>query len=331
MGPILRQAIVYLALTSGIPPAAAITPADAPVRRLAAEDVTSRDARPDEAWLGLAAALAYDAERVYAVDAEDCAVKVFTKSGRFEAVIGRSGHGSGEFSFPSGVAVLGGRLFVADKLNRRIQVLDLSGRFLRSFALPFAPDRVLVLAADRLVVTRRPSGRPAGERILHFLSASGEPLREELVARTGGDPVLDAFLNMVLVSPGPRGDLFVIFKCQERAVLHYGPDGGLAGRVPVDRRYGSKAVSLQVRGGRRTVEAFCWESAQDRGRIFLLAPEYTDGGDIGPGDRVYVIDTAGRLEARIELPARVSRLAVEGDRIFAVDLAGELRVFRVAR
>jgi len=42
MGPILRQAIVYLALTSGIPPAAAITPADAPGRRLAAEDVTSR-------------------------------------------------------------------------------------------------------------------------------------------------------------------------------------------------------------------------------------------------------------------------------------------------
>ncbi len=213
-------------------------PGRSPVRRLAAEDVTSRAARPDEASLGLAAALAFDAERVYAADAEDCAVKVFRKSGRFEAALGRSGHGPGEFSFPSGVAVLGGRLFVADKLNRRIQVLDLSGRFLRSFALPFAPDRVLVLAADRLLVTRRPSSRPAGEKILHFFSASGEPLRQELVARAAGDPVLDAFLNMVLVNPGPRGDLFVVFKCQERAVLHYGPDGGLDERVAVDPRYG---------------------------------------------------------------------------------------------
>ena len=331
MSPLWRQALFYLALTSGIPPAAAAAPAGSPVRRLAAEDVTSRAARPDEASLGLAAALAFDAERVYAADAEDCAVKVFRKSGRFEAALGRSGHGPGEFSFPSGVAVLGGRLFVADKLNRRIQVLDLSGRFLRSFALPFAPDRVIVLAADRLLVTRRPSSRPAGEKLLHFFSASGDPLRQELVARAAGDPVLDAFLNMALVNPGPRGDLFVVFKCGERAVLHYGPAGGLDERIAVDPRYGSRALSLPVRNGRRTVEAFCWESAQDGGRLFLLAPEYTDGGDIGPGDKVYVLDAAGRLEARIDLPARVSRLAVEGERIYAVDLAGEFRVFRVAR
>jgi DNA-binding beta-propeller fold protein YncE len=331
MSPVWKQALVYLALTSGIPPAAAVAAAEAPVRRFVAEDVTGRSGRPDAACLIMAAAIAFDAGRVYVADAEDCAVKVFSKTGRFEATIGRKGQGPGEFSFPSGVSVLGTRLFVADKLNRRIQVVDVSGRFVRSFDVPFAPDRVFVLAADVVLVTYHPGGRSAGEKMLHLYSATGEPLRQELAARFTGDPVFDVFLNMFVVNPGSRGDFFVIFKSQEKAILHYARDASLLARIPVDRRYDLKALPLPVRGARKTIEAFCWDSAHDRGRFYLLAPEYTETGDIGPGDKVFVFDAAGHLEARVDLPARMTRLAVDGDRIYAVDREGEFKVLRIAR
>jgi hypothetical protein len=331
VSPVWKQALAYLALASGLPPAAVFASVEAPVRRYAAEDVTWRGEKPDAAYLALAAALTFDADRVYVADAEDCAVKVFSKTGRLEAVIGRKGQAPGEFSFPSGVSVLGGRLFVADKLNRRIQVLDVSGRHIRSFTVPFAPDRVFVLAADRLLVTHHATGRLKAEKMIHILSGMGKLLREELPARITSDPVFDAFSNMFLVHPGPQGDFFVIFKCQERSILHYGRDASLVARIPVDRRYGLKALTLPVAGPRKTLEAFCWESAYDGGRFYVLAPEYTETNDLGPGDKVFVFDGTGRLEARVDLPAQVTRLAVEGGRIFAIDRAGELRVLRIAR
>ena len=331
MSRVWRQALVYLAFLSGISPAAATAPAESPVRRFAAQDLNGRPGQPDAALLIAAASLTFDADHVFVADAEDHDIKVFSKAGRFEGAIGRRGQGPGEFSFPSGVSVLGGRVFVADKLNRRIQVLDLSGRFVRTFSVPFAPDKVLVLGADRLLVTRNPSGRPGPESMLYLYGCAGEPLRQELVARDTGQPVVDAFLNMFVVQPGAQGDFFVVFKSQERTVLHYGRDGSLLARIPVDSRYGLKAVSLPLRPTRKTIEAFCWDFAQDRGRFYLLAPEYTETNDIGPGDKVFVLDAAGRLEARVDLPARVTRLAVDGDRIYAVDRSGELRVFGVVR
>lgn len=329
--PVWKQALVLLALTAGISPSAAAARADGSIKRFVAEDTTPRGDRPDAACLVLAAALAYDADHIYVADAEDCAVKVFSKRGGFVRAIGRKGRGPGEFSFPSGVSVLGGRLTVADKLNHRLQVLDAAGRHVRSLALPFAPDRVLVLAVDRWLVTRNASGRSGPEKMLYLIGEGGERLREELTARVTGDPVVDAFRNMFVVNPGPHGDFFVVWKIQDRSILHYGRDGALIERIAVDGRYGFKPFSLEIRGSRRLLEAFCWECAADRGRFYLLPPEDTEDGDLGPGDKLFVLDAAGRLEARIDLPCRVVRLAVDGDRIYAVDRASELRVFRVRR
>jgi len=331
MMPIWKQALVFLALSAGISPSAAAAPADRSVKRFVAEDAAPGGGKPDAACLIMAVALAYDADHIYVVDAEDCAVKVFSKNGGFVRAFGRKGRGPGEFSFPSGVSVLGGRLFVADKLNHRLQVFDTAGRHVRTFALPFAPDRVLVLAADRWLVTRNASGRNGPEKMLYLLGGGGELLREELTPRSTGDPVVDAFRNMFVVNPGLSGDFFVVWKSQDRSILHYGKDGALVERISVDGRYAFKSFSLTVRGTRKAIEAFCWECAADRGRFYLLPPEDTDDGDLGPGDKLFVLDGGGRLEARIDLPCRVVRLAVDGDRIYAVDRESELRIFRIRR
>jgi hypothetical protein len=329
MNLIWKQALILLALASGIPPSEVAARGDSPIRRYVAEAVALEGTQSDDACLVLAVSLAFDADRIYVADAQDNAVKIFTKKGRFEAAIGRKGGGPGEFSFPSGVAVLGGRIYVADKFNHRVQVLEAPGRYLRSFGVPFAPDKIFVLGADRILVTNNGTGRSGTEKLLHLFNGKGDLLREELPAYFSGDPVFDAFRNMFLVNPGPVGDFFVVYRSGERSILHYGRDAALLGRIPVDARYARKSLPLPVKGGQKVVEAFCWDCAYDRGRFYLLAPAFTPEGDLGPGDQVFVFDGAGRLEARIDLPVRVTRLAVDGGRIYAVDRTSELRVFRV--
>ena len=55
----------------------------------------------------------------------------FTKDGKLIKTIGRKGSGPGEFDAPHGLAIDSkGRLFVADRGNNRVQILDQDGKFI---------------------------------------------------------------------------------------------------------------------------------------------------------------------------------------------------------
>ena len=49
---------------------------------------------------------------------------------------GEAGDGPGQFSDPTGIAIAGGEVFVADARNGRIQVFDRDGNFKRQFGKP---------------------------------------------------------------------------------------------------------------------------------------------------------------------------------------------------
>jgi hypothetical protein len=58
----------------------------------------------------------------------------FDKTGKFIKIIGKAGAGPGEFSIPHALAFDSrGRLFVADRGNVRIQILDQEGKFLEEW------------------------------------------------------------------------------------------------------------------------------------------------------------------------------------------------------
>lgn len=79
--------------------------------------------------------LALDAAggRLYVADTHGHDIKVFGLDGRLLATLGRRGDGPGEFSYPTHLAFARGRLYVADTMNARVQVLDAAtGRPLRS-------------------------------------------------------------------------------------------------------------------------------------------------------------------------------------------------------
>lgn len=305
--------------------------ADAAVARWKAREIAGPANTADEAVLGRPLALAPDGARLLVADAQDCAVKAFGLDGAFLGSFGRKGAGPGELDFPSGVSVAGGRAFVADKLNSRIQVFDRDGRAVEGFPVPFLPDKVLALADEALLVTRNPTGTRKGETLLHVFDSGGRLLWRGLEGRFSGDPTYDAFLNMVLVSPAGDGDFFVVPRCDGRTVLRYAATGELRARIEVDGRHASRPIDLPFKSGKKRLEGFCWAAASDEDFLYLAAPEPVDGRDLGPGRRLSVVDGGGRLRAVVDLPRPVHRFVVEGDRILAIDDEGELRVFEIVR
>jgi hypothetical protein len=300
-------------------------------RRPAREIPVPKDT-PDEAVLGRPLALALDGDRLYIADALDCAVKIFSTQGRYLESVGRKGQGPGELSFPSGVCVSGGTIAVADKLNSRIQIFNREGKAAGGFKLPFAPDRILALDGERFLVTSNPTGRRAGERLLHIYDREGGIVWEGLEARTSSDPIKDAFANMILVCGGTGGDFYVIFRSGERTIRRYEALGDLAGAIDVDPSYAFRNVETPDAGrGRLKLAGFCWAAAFDGDLFYLSPPEIVDGKDLGPGRTVALIDPRGRLRSIVELPCAVHRFLVAGDRIFAIDDEGNLRIFEVGR
>jgi len=285
----------------------------------------------DEACLGRPIALALDADHLYIVDAQDCAVKIFSKDGEFLRVVGRKGRGPGELSFPSGVSVIGGRLYVADKFNYRVQAFDRAGEPCGGFSTPFAPDKAWALTGETLLVTSNPTGRLAAEKMLHIYDAGGRLRWEGLEARASSDPVFDAFRNMILVCPGEGGDFFVVFRSGERSILHFAGSGALVGKISVDERYAFQPMNMPFRGPKKRLLGFCWAAAWDRGFFYISAPAPVEGKDLGPGRLLSVVDREGRLTASIELPCPVHRFVVEGARVYAIDDDGGLRIFEVVR
>jgi hypothetical protein len=318
-------------LMGTVPRNSALSLFDLSVPHLKAVEIPLPSNPEDEAVLGRPVAMTLGPDGLYIADALDCAIKVFSGEGRFLRSFGRKGDGPGELNFPSGVAAAGDAIVVADKLNFRIQIFDGEGRPRGGFKLPFAPDRILTLGPDRLLVTANPTGRKKGEKLLHILDLAGRSVWRGLEARTSSDPVFDAFRNMILVCRGEAGDFYVVFRSGERSISHFSGSGGLLGTVAVDERHAFKTMDLT--SGRRTVRlaGFCWSAARDRGRFYLSAPEVVSGRDLGPGRTVSVVDALGRLQAAVELPCPIHRFLVADGRLFAVDDESALRIFEVGR
>lgn len=64
---------------------------------------------------------------LYVADTYAHEIKVFHPDGRLERTIGERGEAPGEFNFPTHIAVAGGKLYVTDTMNSRVQILSLDG------------------------------------------------------------------------------------------------------------------------------------------------------------------------------------------------------------
>lgn len=275
-------------------------------------------------------ALVHDESRVFVLDMDDHDIKVFSRTGVFEHKIGRKGQGPGEFHLPSGLDILGGRLYVADSVNRRVQVVDIKGGYISGFRVTFSPHRVLALGPDRIVVMSLPSGRDGQEKILHGFDGKGQALWEAADSFFSRDSVYDLLRNRWFILRAPGEEFFLVPGADGRHIRCLDAEGTLLSEIEVSGKYVSQEVEIPAgEGKKKTIRTFCWNCASDRERLFLLVPERTDDGDLGPGKTIAVIDRAGGLEATIEVPERLTRIAVDGNTIFSIDVDSGLRIFRL--
>ena len=77
----------------------------------------------------------------------------FSKDGKFIKSWGKKGTGPGEFSVPHAVALDSrGRVFVADRGNKRIQIFDQDGRYLEEWTQFGRPSGLLITPDDTIYV-----------------------------------------------------------------------------------------------------------------------------------------------------------------------------------
>jgi hypothetical protein len=297
---------------------------------LTVREVPAR-ARDSAPFLARPVAIVCDRDGIFVLDSGDADIKVFARDGSFRRSIGRRGSGPGEFRMPGDLDVLGGRIYVADCGNRRVQVLSGEGSYLEGFGLKRMPWRVLALDEDRIVVVHLPSGLSGPEKMVTCYHRNGVEAWRAADAVVSGDSVFDALRNQVLLSRSPGGGFWLVNCFDDRLIRHIGGQGALtAAASPSEADLPFRDISVPTaKGRRRTVRGFCRSCAEAGGRLFLLLPDYTEDRDLGPGRSIAVLSGGGRVEAIIDLPERLSRIAVDGDTIYAIDPEPRLRILKV--
>ncbi len=127
-------------------------------------------------------------------------VAKFDRSGKFLHAWGSKGEGEGQFNLPHAVRVDSkGHVYVADRENKRVQVFDAGGKFLRSAARGVAPYGLFITADDTLFVADGVS-----HRVLKLA-----PDGRELASWGGGGREPGKFLLPHAVCVGPDGSVYV--------------------------------------------------------------------------------------------------------------------------
>jgi hypothetical protein len=138
----------------------------------------------------------------------------YSADGRFIRSYGRLGSGPGEFRTPHDLAIEGGRLYVADRGNHRIQILDLEGNYLGEWKQYGRPSGValrggLIYVADSESNGVAPNpgwqrgiriGEAASGRVLYRIP---DPLEMKGTSAAEGVAV-DAMGNVYGGEVGPR-------------------------------------------------------------------------------------------------------------------------------
>lgn len=144
----------------------------------------------------------------------------FARDGRFLKIIGKTGSGPGEFLEPHALAIDSrGRLFVADRYNNRVQVLDQDGRFIAEWKQFGRPSGVYIDSHDMLYVADsesnekvHPGGWKRGIRIgratdgiVTAFIPDPEPNSDTVATSAAEGVATDRDGNVYGAEVGPRG------------------------------------------------------------------------------------------------------------------------------
>ena len=163
----------------------------------------------------------------------------FSPTGELLASWGEPGTGPGQFNLPHSIAVdRGGRVFVADRENSRIQIFSSNGEFLTSWDWVNRPDDLFIDQQENLYIAELGWTVPVPDR-LHFPWSKHAPVGHAPIARVticdldgniqtqigGNNPLLPGnFIVPHGIWADSRGDFYVgeVVKASG-AIDHFAP------------------------------------------------------------------------------------------------------------
>jgi hypothetical protein len=297
------------------------------VRELALENPGA-----DTLYFARPAAIGHDDENLYILDSIDSEIHVFSKSGAFRYAIGKKGQGPAEFDGPNNFSLYGGKIYVSDAGNRRIQILDIKGKYLGGFKVTSFPMKVLALDENAVVVSHLPAALPGDaakeENLVRCFTPDGDYVWEAVRSLSNGDPVFDTMQNRHVLK-ACSGGFYFLRMCNDPWIRRLDRRGNISRTVRVDKKFGWKTLSIPAQKGKKlTLSGLFWDCDVSGDFLYLLVPEFSEGGDLVAGRRLAVLSDDGSLVGWLDLPVRVNKISIDGGRIYVIDTDYRLRIFQ---
>lgn len=280
-------------------------------------------------------AIKYDSDEIFILDAKDHEIKIFSKSGAFKNSIGRKGKGPGEFDFPFDMDIYKKKIYVSDKMNRRIQILDKEGNYIGGFKVLFYPQKILALGKDKILVSHLPQRSLGKEKMLHCFNINGELLWEKVDSSFSGNNIYDVFRNEIFIEKKENEQFFLIRKCNDRYIYSHDQNSGkIINKIKVEEAYSFKKIYIPTKP-KKELMVFCEFFTLNNRKFFILIPEYIkDEGeklDIVPGKQIAIINGEGKIQGYIDLPERFKLFCIDKERIYGIDKENNLRILNILK
>ncbi|MDH7513655.1 MAG: 6-bladed beta-propeller [Clostridiales bacterium] len=259
---------------------------------------------------------------------ENC-LKLVGTDGRLKMTIGKQGQGPEEFDSPMGLDLLENRIYVADSLNRQVKIFNLEGKLLSSFRTNIMPVHLVVLAADRIIVSNRPRPFSDKESILYCYDARGTLRWQAVNPFPSPNKVYFSFINEIFLKKDSGGNMFLVYKYNSPQVLKIDADGKITGKIQLDESYPLNRAEIPLESGKKQIAMICWNVAHHGDKFYFQVPEKDRDGDFAPGKEVLVIDGNGQVVEKIRFPQAIRLLATDSSTFYVINSEDELYAYRV--
>lgn len=259
---------------------------------------------------------------------ENC-LKLIGTDGRLKMTIGKQGQGPEEFDSPMGLDLFENRIYVADFFNRQVKIYSLEGRLLSSFRTDIMPVHLVVLTADRIIVSNRPKPFTDKEPILYCYDSRGTKKWQAVTPFPSPDKVYFSLINEVFLKKDSCRNIYLVHRYNDPQILKIDADGRITGKIKLDEFYPLHRVEIPLKSGKKQITIICWNIAHHGDKFYLQVPDKDARGDFVPGKEVFVIDGNGQVVEKIRFPQAVRLLTTDGSTFYVINTEDELYAYWV--
>ncbi len=270
-----------------------------------------------------------DGSNIFVLDSQEAKISVFSFEGQWLRHISQYGPGPEELVHPTDMSLGEDEITVLDTAKQEVKFFSAAGQYRGGFKIGFRGYRVGCLNRDKFVVTRLPRMSVKRTPLLYYFNREGELIYQTEEVASSGDSAFDFFLfeHRLLLSNGKVG-LWKNFGPE--LAIFFDEKGKRAETIFPPKDYPSLQFKLPLaKAGQKNIQAFFFGLTQAAGKFYLVCPGKQKDGDVGPSNRVAILNSQGEVADIITFPVNIYKLALIKSRFFIIDEENIWRLFDV--